>query len=87
MNIFFFIFGCISAVSSAFYRNFGNFSKMCIICICRNRAGALPDFFQNSFQKKLDNCYMYPKSVLPMTNVDKTSRYGWLNLIFEVKKL
>ena len=43
---------------------------MCIICICRNRAGALPDFFQNSFQKMFDNGYMYPETVLPVTYVD-----------------
>jgi hypothetical protein len=86
INIFVFIFGCISAVSSTFYRNLTNFSKICTICMCRNRAGALPDFLQKIFKKMFDNGYMHPKSVLPVTYVVWTSAYGWLNLIFWRKK-
>ncbi len=84
---YFCIFGCTSAVSGTFYRNITNFSKICTICMCRNRAGALPDFLQIFFKKMFDNGYMHPKSVLPVTWVVWTSAYGWLNLVFEEKKL
>ncbi len=43
-------FGCISAVSGTFYRNLTNFSIICTISICRNRAGALPDFLLKFFK-------------------------------------
>ncbi len=53
--------------------------------MCRNRAGALPDFLQNFVKKMFDNGYMHPKSVLSVTYGVWTSAYGWLNLIFEEK--
>jgi len=86
INIFFSFLVAFQPYQVLFTKNITNFSKICTICMCRNRAGALPDFLQIFFKKMFDNGYMHPKSVLPVTYVVWNSAYGWLNLIFWRRK-